>query len=757
MSTDRQQINRRILGRVPPEQFVGRAAELQQLVFHPSRTGGRRGLLLLLAPSAGVSELLRQAYDALFNRRSDIIPIYFAFTRNESTSVSAAIEFLNTFLQQYVAFRRDEPALCQASLTLTDLVQLAPANDYEWIQRLVDAYNLQRFSNDVKALVRFCLSVPQRVPQQHGRAFVMLDGIQLAEQLDGVVALGKEVLRTFTRGTLPFVFAGLRRQILNSALAADADFESLEIIRLERLNVEEARLLVEHVAQRQHVTTTEGTRDLLVQQFERSPLLITTFVQAARDKNISLTTYLSCEQLYADELMGGRLHSYFASVLEQIVPSAETRRGLIAILCEGSVSEERRAPLETWRHRLRVETSELEAVLRGLHEQELVNWDDSYIEITGGPRAWRDYFRVRYRLEVMNEPRALVIADTISEALKRAPHTMARHYRQRAALGLRELLIGFNGQRVPQILFEYDRFSGLFKGADPAEITLGLENEPDLFRLPQVVHAASCSAFDFTLQQVCDSERCVVAHSFESGNYNDANQLVWLVAEVESKLEADAELTRIWCDRLEDLARKCGFGRFQIWLIANEGFDAEACTVLERRGAFYSNRQQIELLSARINELAAPAETPVQDANEFMMVLPMGEDTELIAANTAEQIARRLSFQPDAINQIKTAVVEACINAAEHSFSPDRKIYQRFRVESDKLVVTISSRGVVPPNSTGAGSPDEGPLLGTNNAASERRGWGLKLIRTLMDEVEFERVDEGTSLRMTKYLRNSSS
>jgi anti-sigma regulatory factor (Ser/Thr protein kinase) len=33
-----------------------------------------------------------------------------------------------------------------------------------------------------------------------------------------------------------------------------------------------------------------------------------------------------------------------------------------------------------------------------------------------------------------------------------------------------------------------------------------------------------------------------------------------------------------------------------------------------------------------------------------------------------------------------------------------------------------------------------------------RRGWGLKLIRTLMDEVEFERVDDGTRLRMTKFL-----
>jgi anti-sigma regulatory factor (Ser/Thr protein kinase) len=48
---------------------------------------------------------------------------------------------------------------------------------------------------------------------------------------------------------------------------------------------------------------------------------------------------------------------------------------------------------------------------------------------------------------------------------------------------------------------------------------------------------------------------------------------------------------------------------------------------------------------------------------------------------------------------------------------------------------------------------------GKNGGASEqgngngRRGWGLKLIKTLMDEVEFERVDDGTQLKMTKYIK----
>src|SRR5687768_10251125 len=135
---------RRILGRVAADEFVGRADELQQIVSHARNSGEGRGLLLLMEPSAGVSELLRQSYDQLFNLREDIVPIYFTLARGETTAVSAAIEFLNTFLLQYVAFRRNEPSLCEASITLNDLVQLAAPADLEWIERLVEAYNRER-------------------------------------------------------------------------------------------------------------------------------------------------------------------------------------------------------------------------------------------------------------------------------------------------------------------------------------------------------------------------------------------------------------------------------------------------------------------------------------------------------------------------------------------------------------------------------------------------------------------------------------
>src|SRR5918994_1944557 len=258
---------RRVLGRVSPQDFVGRAGELERVVAQAEPQNAGRGLLLLMEPSAGVSELLRQAYDQIFNRHSEVIPIYFSITRNETTAVSAAIEFLNTFVQQYIAFRRDEPVVAHAPLTLQDLLELAPPADFEWIEQLVESYTRVRFSNDDKSLVRFCLGAPQRIPAGRGRALIMLDGAQLAEYLNGAVVLGTEILRVFGRGSFSFVLAGLRRQILEAAHDAKCNFELLDLLRLERLDASEAALLVDHVARRQQVATSEAARDLLVQQF----------------------------------------------------------------------------------------------------------------------------------------------------------------------------------------------------------------------------------------------------------------------------------------------------------------------------------------------------------------------------------------------------------------------------------------------------------------------------------------------------------
>jgi serine/threonine-protein kinase RsbW len=120
----------------------------------------------------------------------------------------------------------------------------------------------------------------------------------------------------------------------------------------------------------------------------------------------------------------------------------------------------------------------------------------------------------------------------------------------------------------------------------------------------------------------------------------------------------------------------------------------------------------------------------------------------LIAARTAEQIARAADFDQEAINQIKTALIEACINAAEHGDSPDRKIHQHFAIDDNKLIITVSNTG----KTFGRAEEQSTPSVAAQPAKGAR-GRGLQIIRALMDEVEFERTDDGARLVMTKYLK----
>lgn len=757
MKHNRNEQERQILGRVKRDEFIGRTVELERLVAHGGRAkqragpGEAPGLLILLAPLAGVSELLRQTFDSLYSRREEVVPIYFALPQAETTAVSAAIEFLNTFLLQYIAYRRDEPSLCHASLTLNDLVRLAPAADLDWLEELIEAYNRQRFGEDDREFVRFCLTAPYRVLPKDVRPFVMFDATQLARYVDSSMPFALEIVRALRSGGNPFVLAGLRREVLD-AVERSGCGSALDVMRLEQLREEDARDLVSSAARRQQVSINDETRDLLVQQLEGSPFLITSMLQAAREKHFPIDSYLACERLYVDELMGGRLNRYFSSVLEHVAPDPQTRASVVRLLCEAAPEGKRTASFESWRKRLKLESAEVEQVLRLLHIQELVNWDGETVDIESSVGVWRDYLKSRFRLDALREPRALVVADVIAAALKRAPQTIAHHYRRAASLALRELLSKFNSQRVQRCLLDYAEFAADYKGATPDEIAAGLDADTNFMALPQVFHTASGVSFSRALRQFGE-ESSVVAHAFAGGVYTNQNEIVWLAARVESKLEADAALVERWLGLLESVARQSGLVRTQVWLIANEGFTAEAIDLLRERQAYGSSRQQFDLLTSRVRETTRARQQP-ETENEFVLIFPMGGDNEMLAASAVEQVARRLNFTTEAINQIKTAVVEACINASEHSLSPDRKIYQRFQVESDRLVITISSRGILPANiAANVQGGDEPAVESESETTDDRRGWGLKLIQTLMDEVEFERVDEGTSLRMTKYLR----
>jgi serine/threonine-protein kinase RsbW len=136
---------------------------------------------------------------------------------------------------------------------------------------------------------------------------------------------------------------------------------------------------------------------------------------------------------------------------------------------------------------------------------------------------------------------------------------------------------------------------------------------------------------------------------------------------------------------------------------------------------------------------------------QYELTLPIAPDAELVAASTIEKIALLSGFDEKAMSEVRLAVIEACINAFEHSHSPDRRVYLTFMSEKDRLVVTVRDfgRGFKPTAAEPACIPPKLSKL-------RPRGWGLVLIRRFMDEVEILEISPGTELRMTKFLDRSS-
>ena len=134
---------------------------------------------------------------------------------------------------------------------------------------------------------------------------------------------------------------------------------------------------------------------------------------------------------------------------------------------------------------------------------------------------------------------------------------------------------------------------------------------------------------------------------------------------------------------------------------------------------------------------------------EVTLTLPMLPDMEIAASKTATALAEFMEMSSDKIDEVRMAVVEACINSFEHSQADDRKVEIQFAVlgndEPERLQITIRDSGV--------GFTPESlvkPRIEDKLKAASKRGWGLTIIKGLMDEVDIHSGPRGTTVVMSK-------
>jgi serine/threonine-protein kinase RsbW len=130
-------------------------------------------------------------------------------------------------------------------------------------------------------------------------------------------------------------------------------------------------------------------------------------------------------------------------------------------------------------------------------------------------------------------------------------------------------------------------------------------------------------------------------------------------------------------------------------------------------------------------------------------MLPMAPDMELLASQLAASIASWMAMSAERVGEVEMAVVEACINAFEHSHASVRRVDITFRIfggsDPERLEIEVHDNGVgFVPAEIGALELERKPVGG------KKRGWGLRIIQGLMDEVRILSGSEGTTVVMSK-------
>ena len=129
------------------------------------------------------------------------------------------------------------------------------------------------------------------------------------------------------------------------------------------------------------------------------------------------------------------------------------------------------------------------------------------------------------------------------------------------------------------------------------------------------------------------------------------------------------------------------------------------------------------------------------------MVLNIPSDFKYLGAVDAavQDLAREFAFSQDAINDVSTALIEACSNAIEHGnkFGRDKRVNVTLKMASDSFVATVVDQGAGF-DFDSALSDDSPPDM------MSERGRGLLIMKAFTDGLSFSFDGGGLTVELVK-------